>query len=183
MDDAPGAVRKGSVMSANFEEKLAKLARLAVRFGVNVQPGQILYFTAPSAGLPLARLVTEEAYKAGADHVLSFVLDDEITLAKYRHGSDASFDYAPGFLAEALAEQAKAGKLARLGIYGDTPSLLAAEDPTKVARAAGANAAANRPLMQAITTSTNWSIVACATPSTTTSRTRRTSRSARCSTA
>ena len=151
-------------MSTEFEAKLGKLARLAVRFGVNIQPGQILYVTAPSAGLPLLRLVVEEAYKAGAEHVLPFISDDEITLAKYRSGSDGSFDYAPAFLSEALAEQAKTGKLARLGIYGETPSLLANEDAGKVSRQAGANAAANRPLMQAITTSTNWSIVACATP-------------------
>jgi aminopeptidase len=151
-------------MGADFHEKLAKLAKLAVRFGVNLQPGQILYFTAPTAGLELARLVTEEAYRAGAEHVLPFFLDDEITLAKYRHGSDAAIGYAPAFLSEALAEQAKTGKLARLGIYGDTPSLLAAQPPQKVSKAAAANATASRPLMVAITTSTNWNIVACATP-------------------
>jgi len=152
-------------MSNEFQKKLSKLARLAVRFGVNVQPGQLLYLTAPTPGLEMTRLVTEEAYRAGADHVLTFFSDDEVTLAKYRYGSDDAIAYAPGFLAEALAEQAKSGKLARLGIYGDTPSLLAAQPPEKVSKAAAANAGAMRPLMSAITTSTNWSIVACATPS------------------
>lgn len=151
-------------MGTEFQEKLAKLAKLAVRFGVNVQPGQILYFTAPTAGLELARLITEEAYKAGADHVLPVFIDDAITLAKYQHGTDDAIGYAPAFMAEALAEQAKTGKLARLGIYGDTPSLLAAQPPEKVSKAAAANATASRPLMVAITTSTNWNIVACATP-------------------
>ena len=149
---------------SDFEEKLAKLAKLAVRFGVNIQPGQVLYLTAPSAGLELMRLVVEEAYRAGAAHVLTFIGDDRVTLAKYRFGNDGALDYAPEFLVSALAEEAKAGRLARLGIYGETPSLLADEPSDKVARVGRANATANRPLMQAITTSTNWSIVACATP-------------------
>ncbi len=166
-------------MIADFDAKLGKLAKLAVRFGVNVQPGQVLYLTAPASGLPLTRLVVEEAYRAGAAHVLTFIADDRVTLAKYRFGNDGALDYAPEFLVNALAEEARAGRLARLGIYGDTPSLLAAEPSDKVGRIARANATANRPLMNAITTSTNWSIVACATPAwaaevfPTTTRTRR----------
>lgn len=151
-------------MSGAFETRLEKLARLAVRFGVNIQPGQVLYLTAPSAGLELVRLVVEEAYRAGAAHVLTFIGDDRVTLAKYRFGNDGALDYAPEFLVGALAEEARAGRLARLGIYGETPSLLAGEPAEKVARVGRANATANRPLMEAITTSTNWSIVACATP-------------------
>ena len=53
-------------MTASHTEKLQKLAELAVRFGVNIQPGQELLVTAPIAALDLVRLITQEAYKAGA---------------------------------------------------------------------------------------------------------------------
>ena len=46
--------------------KLDKLAEVAVRVGLQLQKGQDLVMTAPIAALPLARLITKHAYKAGA---------------------------------------------------------------------------------------------------------------------
>ena len=47
-------------------DRLGKLAEVAVRVGLNLQPGQDLFLTAPVAALPLVRLIAEQAYKAGA---------------------------------------------------------------------------------------------------------------------
>jgi aminopeptidase len=46
--------------------KLDKLAEVAIKVGLNLQPGQDLFLTAPIAALPLVRRIAEHAYKAGA---------------------------------------------------------------------------------------------------------------------
>ena len=143
-----------------IEEGLQKLARLSVRFGVNLQPGQELALTAQTEALDLVRRVAEEAYKAGACSVVPFFSDDEMGLARFEHGADECFDHAPGWLYKAMGEALKSGKTARLAISGDTPGLLAGQDPEKVARAGRAQAKAARPFLDAIVSnSTNWNII------------------------
>ncbi len=71
--------------------KLDRLAEVAVRVGLNLQPGQDLFLTAPVAALPLVRRIVEHAYKAGAGLVTPILSDEEITLARFRFGSDAEF--------------------------------------------------------------------------------------------
>jgi len=46
--------------------KLDRLAEVAVKVGLRLQPGQDLLLTAPSAALPLVRRIAEHAYRAGA---------------------------------------------------------------------------------------------------------------------
>src|SRR5690349_17686366 len=70
--------------------KLDRLAEVAVRVGLNLQPGQDLFLTAPTSALPLVRRVAEHAYRAGAGLVTPILSDEEITLARYRYGADAS---------------------------------------------------------------------------------------------
>jgi aminopeptidase len=50
----------------SMDEKLDRLAEVAVRVGLNLRAGQELIMTAPLDALPLARKITEQAYKAGA---------------------------------------------------------------------------------------------------------------------
>ena len=64
--------------------KLDRLAEVAIRIGLNLQPGQDLLLTAPSVALPLVRKIVEHAYKAGAGLVTPILSDEEITLARYR---------------------------------------------------------------------------------------------------
>lgn len=152
-------------MTDDFHEKLRKLARLSVRFGLNLQPGQELFLTADIEALPLVRLITEEAYKAGATGVIPLFADDAMTLAKFQHGSDAAIDAAPGWLYQALGDALSTGRVARLAISGDTPGLLSAQDPDRVGRANAARAIAARPFLDAITSDrTNWNIVPYVTP-------------------
>ena len=46
-------------------KKLDKLAEVAIHIGLGLTPGQDLYMTAPTSALPLARRISEQAYKAG----------------------------------------------------------------------------------------------------------------------
>lgn len=140
--------------------KLDRLAQVAVKVGLNLQEGQDLFLTAPLAALPLVRRIAEHAYKAGAGLVTPIFSDEELTLARYRHGKDASFDRAAGWLHEGAAK-AFAANTARLAIVGDNPMLLAGEDPTKVARANKANSVAYQPALEKIANfDINWNIVA-----------------------
>lgn len=149
-----------NVAAAIDPVKLDRLAEVAVKVGLNLQPGQNLYLTAPMAALPLVRRIAEHAYKAGAGLVTPLFSDEEITLARYRHAPDASFDRAAGWLYEGVAK-AFSQNTARLAIVGDNPMLLAGEDPAKVSRASKANSIAYQPALEKIAGfDINWNIVA-----------------------
>jgi aminopeptidase len=140
--------------------KLDRLAEVAVKVGLRLQPGQDLFVTAPVVALPLLRRIARHAYEAGAGLVTPILSDEEITLARFRHGRDASFDRAPSWLYEGVAK-AFSANTARLAIVGDNPMLLSGEDPAKVARANKANSIAYKPALEKIAGfDINWNIVA-----------------------
>ena len=140
--------------------KLDRLAEVAVKVGLQLQPGQDVFLTAPSSALPLVRRIAEHAYKAGAGLVTPLLSDEDITLARYRFARDDSFDRAPSWLYEGVAK-AFDNNTARLAIVGDDPMLLSGEDAAKVARASKANAMAYQPALSRITGfDVNWNIVA-----------------------
>ncbi|NDV50266.1 MULTISPECIES: aminopeptidase [unclassified Salipiger] len=137
-----------------------RLAEVAVRTGVNIQPGQQLVLTAPVSALPLVRAVTRAAYRAGASLVTPLLSDPDVALARFEEGQDASFDTAAGWLYGGMAEAFGEGA-ARMAIVGEDPMLLAEQDPAKVARAGKANSIAYKPAMEKITNfNVNWSICA-----------------------
>ena len=147
-----------------FDEKLDRLAEVAVRVGLGLREGQELIMTAPIEALPLVRRITEHAYKAGAMLVTTFYSDDPSVLARYEYAPDASFDFAPAWLQDGIAAAFRSGA-ARMAIAGANPALLAGQDPAKVSRANIAVSKAGKPAMELITRhEINWTIVACATP-------------------
>ena len=142
------------------EARLDRLAEVAVKVGLRLQPGQDLLLTAPVEALPLVRRIAEHAYKAGAGVVTPFFSDPEITLARFRHAPDASFDRAPAWLYDGMGK-AFDENTARLAIVGDDPMLLSEEDAEKVGRANKANSIAYTPARERITGfDINWNIVA-----------------------
>ena len=139
--------------------KLDRLAEVAVKVGLQLQTGQDLFLTAPAAALPLVRRIAEHAYKAGAGLVTPMLSDEELTLARYRYASDASFDRAANWLYDGIAK-AFDSNTARLAVVGDNPMLLAGEDPAKVSRASKANSIAYQPALEKIAGfDINWNIV------------------------
>ncbi|MGH9584361.1 MAG: aminopeptidase, partial [Bryobacteraceae bacterium] len=144
-------------------EKLDRLAELAIQIGLGLRRGQEVVMTAPIEALPLARRISEQAYKAGASLVTTLYSDDETTLMRYRHAPGESFDRAPVWLFEGMAEAYRSGA-ARLAITGGNPALLAGQDPGKVSRANLATSKAMQPALELITRhEINWTIVPCAT--------------------
>lgn len=140
--------------------KLDKLAEVAVKVGLGLKEGQDLVMTSSVIGLPLARKITDHAYKAGAGLVTCLINDDEMTLSRYRNANDASFDRAPGWLYDGIGK-AFDQNAARLAVRGENPMLLSNEEPDKVARANKATSVAYRPALEKITGfDINWTIVA-----------------------
>lgn len=153
-------------LSASIDPtKLDKLAEVAIKVGLQLQKGQDLVLTAPLAAVPLVRLITAHAYKAGASTVTTFYSDEETTLARYRHGHYESFDRAPNWLYDGMAKAYENGA-ARLAIAGDNPMLLAEQDPAKVGRANKANSIAYKPALEHISNfDINWNICSYPNPS------------------
>jgi len=150
--------------SLSFEQKLDRLAEVAVRIGLGLRPGQELVITAPTEALPLVRLITAQAYKAGAKLVTPLITDEDFVLSRFRYAPDESFDYAPAWYFDALAAAYRSGA-ARLAITGSNPALLAGQDPAKVSRANVATSRAYKPALELITRhEINWTILSAASP-------------------
>ena len=142
------------------QKKLEKLAEVAVKVGLGLEPGQDVYLTAPVEALPLVRLIVKAAYQAGAGLVTPILSDEQVTLTRYRYGPDISFDRAPGWLYDGAAK-AFSANTARLAVLGENPQLLSGEDPAKVARANKANSIAYKPALEKIAGfDINWNIIA-----------------------
>jgi aminopeptidase len=147
------------------ETRLERLAAVAVQIGLGLAPGQELVMTAPLDAAPLVRLITEQAYKAGAKLVTALYSDEATTLARFLHAPQDAFDYAPGWLFDGMAAAFSNGA-ARLAIAGEDPQLLAGQNPDRVARANLSRSVAYKPALELITNfAINWNIVAYATPS------------------
>ena len=141
------------------ENKIDKLANLAVKRGVGLQKGQNLLITAPIESLPLVRKIAEYAYKEGASIVTPLFTDSDITLSRFKYAPDASFDSATDWLFNGMGE-AFDNNTARMAIAGDDPMLLSQMDPDKVSRANKAMAKAYKPARERITEfKINWNIV------------------------
>ncbi|HEY3706156.1 MAG TPA: aminopeptidase [Terracidiphilus sp.] len=148
----------------SFEQKLDQLARVAIEVGLGLARGQELVITAPLDAVPLARRITEQAYRTGASLVTTVYADDEAQLLRYRYAPDEAFDKAAGWLYDGMGAAYRNGA-ARLAITGASPLLLSNEDPEKVGRANQAVSKAYRPALELITRhQINWTIVAAATP-------------------
>jgi aminopeptidase len=150
--------------TVEFERNLDHLAEIAVQAGLGLAPGQELVITATLDAIPLARRITQQAYKAGASLVTTLFTDEEGSLLRFHYGADGSFDAAASWLYNGMAQAYRDGA-ARLAIAGNNPSLLSREDPEKVSRVNRATSKAYRPALELIVShQINWTIVACATP-------------------
>ncbi len=152
----------------SFEQKLDRLAEVAVRIGLGLgaenAPVQELVMSASIEALPLVRRITEHAYKAGAVLVTTLYSDEQSALLRFHYAPDASFDRVATWLQDGIAAAYRGGA-ARLAIAGGDPALLAKEDPAKIGRANVAASKASKPAMELITRhEINWTIVAYATP-------------------
>lgn len=74
---------------------LEKLAKLAVKVGVNVQPNQLVFISSPLHSSKFAKLIAKEAYEAGAKKVFIDWADDELNRLYYTYASDETLCELP----------------------------------------------------------------------------------------
>ena len=75
-------------MSEPFDHLLEKYARLVVRVGVNVQPGQEVVVNCLPEQADAARAVAEEAYRVGASRVTIDYADPHLQRAAVLHAPE-----------------------------------------------------------------------------------------------
>ncbi|WP_072989463.1 aminopeptidase [Clostridium cavendishii] len=115
----------------NFNKNLRKYATLAVRTGINIQPGQTLVINSPVECLDFTRLAVEEAYKAGAKEVVVHWNDEITTKYKYLYSPLEIFETLPDWSRDSLIYYARLGA-AFLSISASDPELLKGIDTKKI---------------------------------------------------
>jgi aminopeptidase len=145
-------------------ERLERLATLALRVGVNLQPGQNLILVGPPAAQPLIHAITRAAYALGAPLVSVDYHDERINLLRVRHADPATLETVDADKIAMIHAKLTRGD-AYLRIVGSDPDLMSAADPTRLARMLRASSAANRPVGDLVQRShMPWTIIPAATP-------------------
>jgi aminopeptidase len=142
-------------------EYIRPLAELIVRFGANLQPGQILAISSEPGKEALARAVAEVAYEQGATFVDLSVYDVYLKRARVQHADPDTLDFVPPWLgarALALGEH----RCARVGLTGPVaPHALDGLDSALVGRDMLPSVAESGTVLSARTT--NWTAAPCPT--------------------
>ncbi|HEY6016272.1 MAG TPA: aminopeptidase [Gaiellaceae bacterium] len=117
------------------EDRLADYARLAVRVGANVQPGQLVAVNALVEHAPLARAVARAAYAAGARYVDVQYRDDHVRRAMIESAPEATLQWSPPWSVARVRALGEEGA-AIVSITGNPePELFKGLDESRVGRA------------------------------------------------
>lgn len=142
-----------------FDDKLAKLAALGVKVGVNLQKGQELIITAPIEASELVLHLTRSAYKVGAKLVTCLYEDPAMIRGRFDYADDDTLDCAPAWLSRGISEALDNGA-ARIFLAGPYPDLLAGIPTDKILRTHTAMAVASHDEGKFTSDSRiNWSVL------------------------
>ena len=113
------------------EHIIREYARLIVRMGINVQPGQEVVIKCPVEHYEFARLLIEESYVAGAAEVIMQWSDNRDLRLFYENVSDQVLSTVPQWKAESYNYYAKRGA-GFISISGNDPESFKGVDPRKM---------------------------------------------------
>jgi aminopeptidase len=143
------------------DEELERFAELAVDFGANVQPGQVVAIGSEPGKERLTRALAATAYRRGAKFVDVAIFDLHVKRARLEHAEEETLDFVPSWYGErilALGDQ----RCARIGLSGPVaPGLLDDLDPRRVGRDQLPFLPETGQVVNERTT--NWTIVPCPT--------------------
>jgi len=114
-----------------FKQQLRKYARLVVKKGCNILPGQEFLITANLEVIEFVRLLSEEAYLAGARRVTVRLVDEKLSRLGYDHMAVEEFERFPEWLAMLHNSIAREGG-AVLRVESSDPQAMTGVDPMKV---------------------------------------------------
>lgn len=150
------------IMLSNFNELLKKYARLIAETGVATEKGHTVVLQISVDQAPLARLITQEAYKLGAAEVIVQWTDDQIQREFLLHAATDRIEDVPQSKIVQADEWLEKGA-SRISVVSADPDAFAGVDSHRVAtyQAAAGKALMNlRKATQA--NKVSWTVVAAA---------------------
>ncbi len=154
-----GAEERSELDVSNYAQALAELI---VRFGANVQPGQIVALSSEPGKEPVARAVAHTAYEHGARFVDLSVFDVHLKRARALHADPETLGFVPPWIGErirALGEH----RCARIALSGPVaPHIMDGVDPT--ALGIDMLPAVRESIAVVNERTTNWTVAPCPTP-------------------
>ncbi|MDB1600654.1 aminopeptidase [Enterococcus faecalis] len=122
----------------NFNENLKKYARLIAETGVNVQDNHTVVLQISVDQAPLARLITEEAYRLGAAEVIVQWSDETIQREFLSHAATDRIENVPQYKIDQTDDWIAKGA-SRISVVSSNPDALAGVDAQRVAAFQAAN--------------------------------------------
>ncbi|MGI6608681.1 MAG: aminopeptidase [Erysipelotrichaceae bacterium] len=142
------------------EKLLRKYAKLAVRTGANIQPGQLLVISASVEDHDFVKMCVEEAYKALASEVMVNWSSEDLILLDYTYCSIETLTEIPDYAYDKRKYVQDKG-CAFLHIANETPGLMAGIDPEKIMAGQVAAMKKFKPLQNyTLANHGQWSVVA-----------------------
>lgn len=142
------------------QKLLKKYAQLAVRSGVNLAQNQTLIIQADIDTVSFTRLVSEEAYKAGAREVLVYYRDPFLDKLNYNYLSDEVLGEVHDWQVERHLDYLKAGACT-MSIISPRAGVLKECDPKKMAIRQKAFGEASKEVREyTMASKTQWAIIA-----------------------
>jgi aminopeptidase len=147
---------------ASRDDYVRSLAELLVRFGANVQAGQIVALSSEPGKEPLARAVAEAAYKQGARFVDLQVFDVHLKRSRALYADPSTLTFVPPWYGERMLALSGA-RAARIVLSGPAaPKIMDGIDPELAGR--DMLPAIKESIMVVNERTTNWTIGPCPTP-------------------
>lgn len=113
------------------KDKIKEYARLMVRVGLNVQPGQEIVIACPVEQYEFAHFLIEEAYKAGASEVIMRWSDAFETRQFYEYASEEALATVADWKAQSYIYYSKRGA-GFMSVSGGDPENLKGIDPKRM---------------------------------------------------
>lgn len=146
----------------NFNENLKKYARLIAETGVNIQDNHTVVLQISVDQAPLARLITEEAYRLGAAEVIVQWSDETIQREFLAHAATDRIENVPQYKIDQTDDWIAKGA-SRISVVSSNPDALAGVDAQRVAAFQAANGKALVNLRKATQANkVSWTVVAAA---------------------
>jgi aminopeptidase len=116
------------------ERAVERLARLAVDFGANVQPGQIVAIEAETGMEPIVRAVAERAYERGARFVDPTYFDPYVKKARLEHAPDDTLEFVPEWYGRRMLQLGDVHAARIVFVPRVSPGILNGVDPKRAGR-------------------------------------------------
>lgn len=148
-----------------FKELLSKYAKLAVIKGINIQKDGLLVINSPIECSEFARMIAEEAYKAGASDVVINYSDEKFNRIRFSNASTETLSFTPEFEKDKYDYYVEKDA-SFLSISASDPDILKGIEPSKISAVQKSRRAALKNYHDACISNKNkWCIVSIPTES------------------